>query len=237
MSIYYFLMIYKQNSFKISILFKFLISAFILGLLHNGLLVFMFLLLLIYLFQVLKVTFKIKSFLINAVISMFVLFILILLLNVIGVSTPASDAVLNGNITSYIDSYRDSGIAIDSRAQYGIELNTSNLFTILYTFPLVFLSYMVAPLPWQVSSVMDIYAMLENLMRLFLLILVIKNINHTSGKSKIMYNQIFWLFILSEVLWAMGTVNWGTAIRHHLIAYGLILVLSVPYMKIVNKRI
>ncbi|MEQ1711209.1 MAG: hypothetical protein ABL908_07400, partial [Hyphomicrobium sp.] len=38
--------------------------------------------------------------------------------------------------------------------------------------------------------------------------------------------RLLWLgtFLVCETIWAVGTVNWGTALRHHLPALGCLLV-------------
>jgi hypothetical protein len=34
------------------------------------------------------------------------------------------------------------------------------------------------------------------------------------------------MFFALEMLWSFGTTNWGTAMRHHLLAYGVITILG-----------
>src|SRR5699024_5393857 len=129
-------------------------------------------------------------------------------------------------IGSYREGYRGGSSIEDARARYGVELNTNNVITVMLTFPLVFFNYMLVPFPWQISSLLDIYAVVENIFRLALILLGVKFIKSTKSEAIPSINQVMILFLLMEVLWSLGTVNWGTAIRHHLISYGLILLLA-----------
>ncbi|MBP1969195.1 hypothetical protein J2Z83_001299 [Virgibacillus natechei] len=238
MSIYYFIKAIESNKFSFILFIKFIISIFILGMLHNGLLVFTFAILIIYFNKILTTNLRVKNLLIKVILSGIALVLFIGLLNIVGISTQASDAILKGDITSYIDDYRDGGIALDSRAQYGVELNTSNIFTVVLTAPVVFISYMIAPFPWQISSVLDIYAMIENIFRLILLFAAINYLRKNEEIKKTSLYQVMILFILMELLWSLGTVNWGTAVRHHLIGYGLILILAMPvFVKAIIRSI
>lgn len=231
MSVYYYMESQNNGTFSFKVSIKFLIAVFLLGLFHNGLLLFTFVLIGIYVFRVFRNQLKIKSVVIRIAISALILFLFIGLLNVLGISTQASEALLSGDMTSYVDNYRDGGIALDARAQYGVELDTSNIFMMLGTLPLVFTNYMLAPFPWQISSVIDIYAFMENIFRAILLYCSFRYLNRVEKSKRQTLIGIMVLFIIVEVLWSLGTVNWGTAVRHHLIGYGLVLVTGVPILK------
>lgn len=164
------------------------------------------------------------------------LFLFIGLLGILGISTPASKAFINGDIASYIDDYREGGISLGSRAQYGVELNTTNIFTVILTFPISLFYYMLAPFPWQISAIIDIYALADNFLRVILIIFAFKYLGNIEKEKKKSFIQLLTIFFILEILWSLGTVNWGTAIRHHLPAYGLILLLAVPnVVKSVNR--
>ncbi|MBM7599931.1 hypothetical protein JOC34_002322 [Virgibacillus halotolerans] len=230
MSVYYFILAMKRGKFSFILFVKFFIVVFMLGMLHNGLLAFTFVIIGIALNKTLKGSLRINSLLIRILLTTIVLMLFIAFLNVFGISTQASDAILKGDITSYVDNYRDGGISLDSRAQYGVELNTNNIYMVILTAPLVFINYMIAPFPWQLTSVMDIYAAIENIFRIILIFAAIKYLKKSKGLKKTFSYQLMILFILMELLWSFGTVNWGTAIRHHLIGYGLILILGMPVL-------
>src|SRR5699024_6690696 len=236
MSVYYFIEILNKQKVSLRLFLKFFISILVLGMLHNGLLALTFILLTIFLNQILKNNVKLPYLVIRIMVITLVLFMFIGLLNILGISTEATEAMFNGDIGSYIEGYRDGSSIEDARARYGVELNTNNVFTVMLTFPLVFFNYMLAPFPWQISSLLDIYAVVENIFRLALILLGVKFIKSTKSEAIPSINQVMILFLLMEVLWSLGTVNWGTAIRHHLISYGLILLLAIPRLIKLRKQ-
>jgi hypothetical protein len=76
-----------------------------------------------------------------------------------GVSSSATSNLFSGNTLQYTNQYRDS--AVDSRATYNVNLDTSSIIGVIKTFPLVFIYYLFTPFPWQIGSSMDIYAFFE----------------------------------------------------------------------------
>lgn len=230
MSIYYFILSLNKAKHNFNFIIKFLFSVIMMGILHNGLLAFAFIMTAIVINRIMKVKFNINNLMFRVVLVGLMLMFFVTILNLVGLSTPATDALLSGNAANYIEGYRDGGTSLDSRALYGVELDTSNLITVILTAPLVFINYMLAPFPWQISSLIDIYAILDNLFRLTLIFLSIKYVRKTNESKKDILSQILLLFFAMEILWSLGTVNWGTAIRHHLIAYGLILILGIPQL-------
>ena len=45
------------------------------------------------------------------------------------------------------------------------------------------------------------------------------------------------MFLLIEFMWAVGTVNWGTASRHHMPTLALLLIASAPSFTYIHKLI
>src|SRR5699024_5509599 len=149
MATYFFMQIYRRSQFNLILFFKFMGSILILGLLHKGLMLFMLLILLIYFLHIFITHFNFTSLFLMLIVSLGLVFIVAQILSFTDISTSTTESLMDGNVFSYIDDYREGSINLDARAQYGVELNTNNLFTALYTFPFVFMSYMIAPLPWQ----------------------------------------------------------------------------------------
>jgi len=46
------------------------------------------------------------------------------------------------------------------------------------------------------------------------------------------YIFILIFILIIEIFWSFGTANWGTAVRHHQIVYGLMLFLAFSKFKI-----
>lgn len=126
---------------------------------------------------------------------------------------------LYATISKFIDgaNQADSGSA---RAYYGLPEVGSNIFSILGFIVVSFFHYMTRPFLWEMTSVIDITAIVENVMRLFFIWRVFVLREYLSA-------SIVWVLCAAffmEILWGMGTLNWGTAQRHHLVAWPLFVI-------------
>ena len=135
--------------------------------------------------------------------------------------------------------YRLSAISIteDNRAVYGVLLDKSSVLGLVKTVPLIFAQYLFAPFPWQVETVKDIYAMLESMLRFMLLFFALSTWRRSSGEVRSCCGFMLIVVLIMEFLWAMGTINWGTAIRHHIPGHGVIVLLGVPGLILFMKKI
>lgn len=139
----------------------------------------------------------------------------------------ASAALASGKALEYAQGYRLHSVQ-DARAAYGVMLDASTPLRFAATLPLALLQYMLAPFPWQIGSPLDIEAMLEGWVRLALLVTSWRAWRLSVGEARSRIGFLFGLFLTMEFLWALGTVNWGTAIRHHILAYGLLVLTGGP---------
>lgn len=215
-----------------------LISLICLSFWHNGLITSMpiiFLIALLFSLHGKKVR---LSFGIKSLIACFAVVFVIgsfLLATQLGLTSQAADSLANGQIISYTEEYRD--VNRMGGSSYNATLETSSFKGLIISAPNVFLNYMFAPFPWQIRNVLDVYAAFESLLRLLLMITTVNYIRkQQKGIEKKTYQFLFIMYIVMELIWSMGTLNWGTAMRHHLIAYGLILVLGAEALKIKRRR-
>jgi len=125
----------------------------------------------------------------------------------------------------------------DVRSVYSLALNTSSVYGLVSTIPKVFAQYMFAPLPWQVENVKDILALLESMLRFVLLFFAISSWRRSSGEVRSCYSFLLIAFLGMEFVWMLGTVNWGTAIRHHVPGYGVIVLLGAPRLILVMREL
>src|SRR5699024_4957027 len=154
MSTYYFLKGYKKDSSLFNIIL-FILTTLLLGILHNGLLLFS--IILIALFGYIKMKelgIKINTFILLPV-AILIFYTLLITLELIGFSTVASNALLKGDILTYTEDFRETGGLVDARAVYGGDFSTDNILLFLISLPLLFFYYFVAPFPWQISSPVD----------------------------------------------------------------------------------
>jgi len=147
----------------------------------------------------------------------------------------ASAALASGKALEYAQNYRVNGTQ-DARAAYGIMLDASTPLRFAATLPPVLVQYLVAPFPWQVGSPLDIEAMLEGWVRLALLGTSWRAWRLSVGEARSRIGFLFGLFLTMEFLWALGTINWGTAIRHHILAYGLLVLTGGPGLLLILGR-
>ena len=137
--------------------------------------------------------------------------------------STAFNQVVSGNF-DYVESYAQK--VEEGRTDFGVNLDLSSPATIAKTGPLVLFYYLYSPLPWQIRGAMDIYGALEGLLRLTLTFFALKAILNTTGRGRSDLILLAFIFIGMEVAWAAGTANWGTAFRHRLVAWGLLVALG-----------
>jgi hypothetical protein len=124
-----------------------------------------------------------------------------------------------------------------TRATYGVMLDTSSVLGLVKTIPMIFVQYMFAPFPWQVGNVKDVYALLESMLRFALLFFAVSSWRRSSGEVRSYYNFLFIIFLGMELMWALGTINWGTATRHHVPGYSVLVLLGVPGLILFMRKL
>lgn len=143
----------------------------------------------------------------------------------------AARSFLTGNGFQYAAKYREKLILATSyyaRANYGILLNTSSPIELVKSALHIYIYYMFMPFPWQISNWLDVYGCFEAIMRivfiLFSILLFVKEKNKT---NRSIYVLLLFIYVSMTFLWAMGSVNYGQAIRHHLLTNWIIITLGV----------
>lgn len=219
----YFLMLCLYSMYKyitkekIFSLFTFILSTVLLGISHNGLVMVIPLIILIA-----SITFlwmknlTVKSFSLTFF-SIFIILVVIILMKFGVLTSQATDSILFGEGLEYAEGYRLS--SPDTRASYTGVLDTSSVITTLMSSISLFIKYMIFPMPWMISSVIDLVSITENLIRLCMITYIVKN----RIGSKI-FVSLFILYFLLEMIWSIGTSNWGTASRHHIVSMPILLI-------------
>ncbi len=202
-----------------------LICFFLLAPLHNGLVPFFFfaaLLPLIY-FQLSR----------QALVFIAVAFIIptsmlfdIEEVNIVGDSS-SFDALQSGNAVAYIQKYQ--GNASEGRTAYEVPFLKNKGLSSILALPLTFIYYNIEPLPNHIQNPLDLYAAAENVLRLWLYWGIFQWWRSEPDEQKRHRYMLPIIYIIAlESLWALGTSNWGTALRHHvpalpaLLAFGFL---------------
>ena len=217
-------------------------SAIIMGFFHRALILYMlFLLPVLFLWFPKQVSsspdnrwrFTRKRFIIISAILILIIGILIMgvLLEIQGLEALAS--VFSGKGLKYAADYRTRLMfekSPDARANYGIMLDTSSLGSLIRTTSLIFIYYLFAPFPWQVTNWLDIYALTESLLRCILIMLSLIYWYKADGVQRRIWGLLLIIYFSMTFLWAIGTVNYGTSIRHHLLSNWIIIILGGPVL-------
>ena len=142
----------------------------------------------------------------------------------------------NGTINSII-SFQNTGILIDARTNYKTDVSVSSVFEFLMFIPTSVFQYLFEPMLWKISAVIDIPIFLENILRLWLILMAIKGLR--SSSLGYYYPLLFILiaYFALETIWSLGTINWGTASRHHIPATGILLAAAFANRKIKKKAL
>jgi hypothetical protein len=140
----------------------------------------------------------------------------------------------NLGLGSAVQSYIERGITLagEARASYRDHVNIDNVSSFLLYVITAFFQYFLEPLPWRSLSLVDILPIFENALRLFLVYRAYASLMEPKPievKSLLIFTLAS-IFIM-ELIWSVGTINWGTAMRHHIPSMGLLLVAAFSLNK------
>ena len=88
--------------------------------------------------------------------------------------------------------------------------------------------YLFAGFSWRFDKLVDVYASIEAIFRVTLIYFSVLGWCKAVGLQKRLLGLMLVLYISMTLLWAMGTTNYGTAMRHHLVSWWIIVILGVP---------
>ena len=148
----------------------------------------------------------------------------------------------DGLVTAVVD-YQQAVIEYEGRAIYRTEVSINGAGDLLLSMPVFLLQYLFEPMPWRMSSLLDVVALLENVLRAWLIWNVLKYFRVISNKNpKIIEHKlfghgrliffIFLSFLVMESIWSTGTSNWGNSLRHHVPSLGMLLVTGFAYQNV-----
>lgn len=144
---------------------------------------------------------------------------------------------LNDGLFDAVGSYQQGIINIDARANYRFTILAEGFWGFLSFIPVALVQYFFEPFPWHISISFDIIVLCENILRGWLVYLTWTNIGklNKSDKSIVIFIALSYLFM--QIIWAVGTANWGTAVRHHLPGISLLLISSFAFSSTQKKNI
>lgn len=215
------------------------LSAFVMGLFHKGLVIYAFFLIAVFMFWSVRPAtsvWRVRKLRALIVIALPVLVVVASGLARMGVpGTEFLAAMLDLDILEATARYRDR--AVEARATYGVALDLSSPLMTAYSSIVLYLHYLFSPFPWQVRNVMDIYAAMESMLRLVLIYYSFKSWRNSRGVTRGFLGLMLLLYFSMTFLWAAGTTNYGTAMRHHMLSWWLIVVAGLPSLMTAFSRI
>jgi len=141
---------------------------------------------------------------------------------------------LEDGLISAIQTLQSKEVAIEARANYRLDVPISYL-DILIFIPAGLLQYLFEPFPWHFSSVFDIFLFLENILRGWLIWMGWRAARSAPLKQRRVLIFLMILYFIMEIIWSIGSSNWGTAARHHLPSLGLLLLPVFAFTNIKAK--
>lgn len=142
---------------------------------------------------------------------------------------------LSGGLDNAIEGYQQSLLGVDARTHYKTEINLNSFYDLIFFIPLGFFQYLFEPFPWRIGSLADLILMIENGLRFILIWRAVKVIRSSLASKRFVVQFIFLSYLALELIWSVGTINWGTSMRHHIPAMGMLL-LSAYSLRVFTKR-
>ena len=130
----------------------------------------------------------------------------------------------SGKIIDAVNKYRNKGAENEGRAQYMGQKEIKGVMDLVLHSPRIVLSYLFEPMPWRNLNALDFGVFIENVLRAWLIWSALKGLKKLPNREKNSVVFIFINYLVIEIIWSMGTINWGTALRHHIPSFGLLVI-------------
>ena len=154
---------------------------------------------------------------------------------------------MDDGLSVAVQTYQEGTMELVQRATYRTDIEINGLGGLILSLPSFLFQYLFEPMPWKISSIVDVVALLENMLRFWLIWNALKYLvgSYLNKPMFVAHNYfgyercilfIFLSYLIMETLWSLGTSNWGTASRHHLPSLGLLLVASFAYRNVISPK-
>jgi hypothetical protein len=118
----------------------------------------------------------------------------------------------------------------ESRSMYSFQPELNGLFDLLLFIPISLSQYFLEPMPWKIATPLDLALFLENMFRFAFIFYAVNNIFKVKLRLKTPLIFLVLMFFALETLWALGTVSWGSAVRHHIPAMGILVIVGICFL-------
>jgi hypothetical protein len=155
---------------------------------------------------------------------------LIALILIYGISFFTSVAYnLDDGLGVAVENFQQGALGTDARANYKDNVGINGFSGLLLFIPSSLFQYLFEPMPWRISTAADMVLLLENILRAWLICKALIGLLNmpVQGRRPVIF--IFFCYLALETIWSLGTINWGTAMRHHLPSTGLLVIVAFVY--------
>jgi magnesium-transporting ATPase (P-type) len=154
---------------------------------------------------------------------------------------------IEAGLSVAVQAYQEGTMGAEQRANYRTDTEINGLGGLILSTPFFLFQYLFEPMPWKMSSILDVVVLLENMLRFWLIWNALKYLvgiyrnkpmfvaRNFFGNGRFIF-FIFLSYLIMETIWSLGTTNWGTGIRHHLPSLGLLLVASFAYRNATSSK-
>jgi hypothetical protein len=118
----------------------------------------------------------------------------------------------------------------ESRAMYVYKPEINSLFDLFLFMPVSLLQYLLEPMPWRIATGLDLALFVENIFRCFFIFFAVKAFFTVKQYLRTPLVFLILTFLAIEMLWALGTVNWGSAVRHHIPGMGILMIIGICFL-------
>ena len=122
----------------------------------------------------------------------------------------------------------------EASSSYPLYIADKTYFSVI----LSWLYYMFYPFIWDVRSFVDIYAFMIGLLRFVLLYYSVKCFFLEADIYQKRYTMLsLMLFLFITLIYAIGTANYGTSMRHNILTFWIICIFGVKGMYLSKRKI
>jgi hypothetical protein len=237
LTVYFGIRISMKIKLNIGSAFLMVISALLMGVFHKGLVIYALGLISLFLIWSLRPISRFGNIKKTHLIAMVVvpLFLLGILFGM-GMNLRAFrgfEVFLLGGLdidvfTTGIIDWRITSYEPRARTSYDITLDPSSPSMLILSSIQIYGYYLFSGFSLSAYNHNDAYAFVEAILRVTLMCFSVLSWWKAVGLQKRLMGLMLVLYFSMALLWAMGTTNFGTAIRHHMLTWWIISILGVP---------
>ena len=143
---------------------------------------------------------------------------------------------LEDGFASSVESFQYGALSTAARGNYRDDVSISGMLDLLLFLPLSLFQYFFEPMPWRRLAVVDLPLLMENVIRAWLIWKAVTGLRVMPLHNRRAVLFVFIAFLVIEVIWSVGTINWGTAARHHIPSFGLLLISAFAFSRRAHYR-